>query len=343
MSTIPLRASRSAGVTLIRTLIEIASDQKQDKLFQGMSESAWKTLKEIKFFPVSSSNPCTFANSTVISTPKNHRLCFSVLKTLPTDILEILGKSKRGNGSKSKGYMEKYDNERVQDLVMEEYEETLKQLFKKLGVNTDLDVEVLLGHIIKSGELTEAWVKRYNELTPNKRLLADFQKRASGMYEERVAKTRRSYLNKKAKPSIDLQSVATDIMKKNRFVKMWNDYKSVTYDNEDDDEDEDDWKCGQSKSDTGDTGFDIENIKSESELNDVRFSVLKAQHELGKVILALRSNNPNRAVEIEKRLHDKLSGLNAVWIRRNKGGVDCAKRASSTFYTFDFKGKWTDK
>jgi hypothetical protein len=355
ISSIPEISCRSAGVTMIRTLIEVASDLKQDKLFLGLYDDTWHKLKEIKFFPVSSpqQRKCVLVNSTVISTPKNHSLCFSVLRTLPKDVLEILGKKKRGKSDqpKSVGYMEKFDNDRIQDLILEEYNDTLKNLFRRLSVNTSLDIEVLLGHVIKCGQLTETWVKKYNELTPHKKLAANFQKRASLLYESRITQSRKSYhksnaSNDKArrKPSVALKSIATEVQKEIHMIRMWSDYKNITYDEEDEfDEDEFDEGDSEWNGTTSNTQeFEFDNIKTESELNDVRFKMLKAQNELGQMLLNMKSSNANRAAEIEQRLAKELSNLNVVWIRRQRD-ADCARKASSMFYTFDFKSKWSDK
>mmetsp|Transcript_10863 Transcript_10863/g.14136 ORF Transcript_10863/g.14136 Transcript_10863/m.14136 type:complete len:2482 (-) Transcript_10863:112-7557(-) len=272
-------------------------------------------------------------------------MCFTIMKTIPNDILLLLlkfNKTKQLLEAKKKtfdhsSYSEKLDKNRAIDKEFEAFENNLSSLFQKLGVNTKLDIQVLLEHVIKAGNKTEDYVNKLNEINKKRSLLSKSGgRRLSHMFESSSLASigenggsgsrRGSRLKQSLLVTNKFKLAAKQVISQNRILKK------EELSNQDDGGDDDDIE------------FETLSIfEKEEYMNDKRNNIQKAYSEVGKLLLELKTSDQNKATEYETRLKNALSNSATIWLKAEElGEPDIAKKASSTFFTFDFNSKWAD-
>jgi hypothetical protein len=127
---------KSAYVTtLIRNLADIAQeDREPHRGSPGMGLDGWKRLREVRFFPRSSGNAkeVELTKASSLCSPQHHRFCFTILDTVSKDFLRTFGNK------------------------------ALLRVFRQLGVSEELDLDVLVSHVIQAAKLTAQWVDAFN-------------------------------------------------------------------------------------------------------------------------------------------------------------------------------------
>jgi hypothetical protein len=377
MPRLPMNVCREASITLLRTLIEISTDKNDDKSFtNSLLDSTWNKLKEVKFLPVSSpgASALKVADASHVTSPRNFRLCFTVLRTLPRDILQSLigtNKLNKANNKYDKTFGllgTAHQNLAKEKMLYEIYDDSLSNLFAKLGVNTDINANVLVDHVINVGGKTEKWVRAFNQVLKDKSSIetpSNSSNYSSGQLSKERKSKRFSMSNalsmKQVEEDLEKEKKKEELAKKNKFKlvtkKVIEQYvvpkqpfpemMMTTTVHEMDDDIED----------FGDMSLQ----ERQDKLHELKSSVDQAHMELGTQLLIYQKTDTNKFNDLKNRLCSGLKDKSFIWVTvtstkseyNSSGGygygtlthikeiVKCvAMKATSVFYKFDFSNSW---
>ena len=140
-----------AAITLLRTLHDSTEDQWQQST--SLIKAVGKEISEINIFPISEEEeiPLKLQKASRISSPKNQRLAFTELKSIPPMNFDMLSKPLNGDVSKTRGG----DDDPYRDL---------NTLLDPLQVPKTVELQLLLKHLKKTAEMVPIWVQEGHSL-----------------------------------------------------------------------------------------------------------------------------------------------------------------------------------